>query len=390
MTQRATGSASAAAWSYTAGQKGRNRVRVFLRRAVIWIDYKTEDGGRVRHSLSHADRDRAKREADEIAAKFGRAESRPRAALTLRRLIDIYEREVTKTKSPSAAGHDRRTLPLFMAAFGVHRRPETLNQRDWDSYIQRRRRGEIAPPGREGKHVRARVLEQDLKLLSAVLNWATRSRDDAGQFMLDRNPLRGLAIPHEESPVRPQISLQDFQNALRQAKGISALAELFVALLWHTGHRAASVRQLRWADIDVEGAAVLWRADVDKIGYEHRNPLHPELLPLLARGKAVAQLTGDVWLFPNPSDGTKPMAREQASGLWRAIADAAGLPKGVRLGTHSFRRAFANRLRNVSLRELKDLGGWKTQETVVSVYLQPDQEAQRRALTGASKPAPAE
>jgi integrase len=50
-------------------------------------------------------------------------------------------------------------------------------------------------------------------------------------------------------------------------------------------------------------------------------------------------------------------------------------------GWHSFRRAFANALRDVPLRELKDLGGWKSELTVVAVYLRLDEQAQRTALT---------
>jgi hypothetical protein len=37
-------------------------------------------------------------------------------------------------------------------------------------------------------------------------------------------------------------------------------------------------------------------------------------------------------------------------------------------------------LRDVPLRELKDLGGWKSERTVVAVYLRPDEQAQRTAL----------
>lgn len=33
-----------------------------------------------------------------------------------------------------------------------------------------------------------------------------------------------------------------------------------------------------------------------------------------------------------------------------------------------------------TLRELKDLGGWKTEQTVIGTYLQPDQDARRSAL----------
>jgi integrase len=74
------------------------------------------------------------------------------------------------------------------------------------------------------------------------------------------------------------------------------------------------------------------------------------------------------------------MTGNEAAKLWRAIGDAAGIPAGNRIGTHSFRRAFANRLRDVPMRELKDLGGWKTEKTVIGTYLQPDENAQRAAL----------
>lgn len=74
------------------------------------------------------------------------------------------------------------------------------------------------------------------------------------------------------------------------------------------------------------------------------------------------------------------MSREGACKLWRAIAHAAGIKAGGRVGTHSFRRAFANRLRDVPRRELKHFGGWKTEKTVIGTYLQPDQDAQRAAL----------
>ena len=68
----------------------------------------------------------------------------------------------------------------------------------------------------------------------------------------------------------------------------------------------------------------------------------------------------------------EPTTRQEAAKLWRSIADAVGIEAGSRMGTHSFRRAFANRLRNVPMRELKDLGGWKTEKTVIGTYLQPD------------------
>jgi hypothetical protein len=87
------------------------------------------------------------------------------------------------------------------------------------------------------------------------------------------------------------------------------------------------------------------------------------------------------------SEDGDPFATAESNALWcffslalDEVGDAAGIPSGKRYGWHSFRRAFANALRDVPLRELKDLGGWKSERTVVAVYLRPDEQAQRTAL----------
>lgn len=116
MTRQTTPTTAAgSAWSYIAGEKGRNRVRVFERAHYgLWIDYRTEDGGRVRLSLGYSDRDRAKREADDIAAKFGREPAKATPSVTVRLLFDMYLREVTPRKSLGKQKHDARCAALFM------------------------------------------------------------------------------------------------------------------------------------------------------------------------------------------------------------------------------------------------------------------------------------
>jgi integrase len=384
----ATKPAESRPWSYIAGEKGQNRVRVFERackgrRAAIWIDFNDAQERRVRQPLGHCERERAKLEADDIAARFRRHEARSPGAATLQTLIDTYLDEVTPTKSASPQSHDRRTFALFAKAFGAHRRASTLNRRDWDSYIRRRRRGELAPPGREGKRARARVLEQDCRLLLALLNWAERSGDGRGGYLLAKNPLTGLAVPREESPRRAVLTPEQFEAVRKAAIGIGSSAECFVVLAWYTGHRAASIRQLRWSDIDLERGRIHWRGEVDKIGYDHWNPLRPEAVQMLERERALAELTGastDAWVFPSLRDRAAPMPRPTCCDLWRQLASAAGLPTGEGYGRHSLRRAFANCLRAAPLRDLKELGGWTTEKTVVSVYQGRSEEAQRAAL----------
>jgi integrase len=380
-------------WSFVTGQKGKNRIRVFAwpaKGSSLWMDFR-ENGKRIKKCLGHSDQDRAIRQAEDVACRLSPENARPAAGtvLTLQTLFDIYEREVTpQKKSGSAKGHDRRTLPLFVSCFGGERRPDSLNVRDWQSYIRRRSSGELAPKYRLNDQgtivyvpVRARVIEQDLKLLLAVLNWAERARGDGSGYLLDRNPLRGLKLPREESPQRPMFTLEHCSALLHAAQQHSPTAERFVMLARYTGHRSGAIRQLRWSDIDTDAGTIRWRAEVDKIGYEHRNPMHSDLIAFLKHERSRLGAIGDAWVFPHETNPEKPMARESAvQGLWPALRSAAGIPVGERYGWHSFRRAFANALRDVPLRELKDLGGWKSQGTVVAVYLRPDEGAQRSAL----------
>jgi hypothetical protein len=48
------------------------------------------------------------------------------------------------------------------------------------------------------------MIGYDLAFLRAVLNWATTASDDRGGVLLERNPLKGLTLPTEDSPVRSE------------------------------------------------------------------------------------------------------------------------------------------------------------------------------------------
>ena len=137
-----------------------------------------ENGRRLTRSLGHRDWVRAKRQADEFAAGFidapnGKAEAEPEP-LTLAKLFDIYGEEVTPTKSHHKRRHDRAAMRMFLGFFGRDRRPGTLSQRDWDRFIRARRAGRV---GLSGAPVSNRTIAYDLKLLVAVFNWASKSRD---------------------------------------------------------------------------------------------------------------------------------------------------------------------------------------------------------------------
>lgn len=371
-------------WSYKAGEKGRNRVRVFAWPKMgegLWIDYR--DGGqRIRKPLGHSDQERAKRQADSIAARSGAGTARPAGVITLQTLFDIYVEERTPEKGWSAQKFDRCTLPLLLRALGKDRHPESLNRRDWDGYIRRRRSGAIGHPKSSGQGVRARIIERELKLLRAVLKWAKDC-----DYIEGHVPLGGLKTPREDSPVRPSFTDAQCVALRKAAAKHSPAAERFVMLAWLTGHRSNAIRQLRWGEIDTERGTIRWRAASDKSGHEHRTPTHPELLKFLKGERVIAEEVwgsqlGKAWVFPAEKDETKPMPRDTSQKLWQALAKAAEIPRGEQYGWHSFRRAFANRLHRagVAIRDAQDLGGWKNPKVLLDTYLLSDEEAQRQAL----------
>ena len=102
-----------------------------------------EDGSRIRTALGHKDRDRAKREADEAAARFDSVGKLQSENLRAGPLFEKYLGEVTPNKTPHKQKHDRRASRMFTDFFGRNRAVESLNRRDWDRFISGRLRGTL-------------------------------------------------------------------------------------------------------------------------------------------------------------------------------------------------------------------------------------------------------
>ena len=205
-----------------------------------------QPGRRVRVSLGCIDRDEAKAKADELALEFRKQEPAKHEPITLRRLFDIYESEETTKKAPSTQAHDRRCFEMFCRAFGGNVDPVDLSVREFNRFIADRRAGRIAPVKVETRRtVGNRIIHSDLSLLSAVFNFGTRAGDGKGGVLLERNPLKGLPMPNNESPARPSLTEAQYADVRKAAASIGSWAELMVVLAHETGHRAGSVRQLR-------------------------------------------------------------------------------------------------------------------------------------------------
>ena len=368
--------------SYSAGEWGRNRVRAFPdpKTGLFQIEWR-DNGRRLTRSLGHRDWRRAKRQADEFAAGFidapnGKAEAEPEP-LTLGRLFDIYRKEVTPTKGWKAQGHNRAAMRMFLGFFGRNRKPATLSQRDWDRFIRARRAGTIGP---SGGPVSDRTVAHDLKLLVAIFNWASKSRDEQGRLLLEANPLRGLKTPKEKNPTRVVLSEHEYQALLRVSREVDWRFHVALVLAHETGHRIGAIRQLRWSDIELDTATVRWRAEHDKTGYEHRTPVTAQAVAVLEEARRKTLGSRDVPVLLAPRNPAKSVSYERLRVWWHKAEKLAGLEPERCRGWHSLRRKFASDLMDQPLKVLCELGGWKTAKTVLQCYQQADEAQLRTAL----------
>jgi integrase len=339
-----------------------------------------EDGRRLTQSLQHRDWALAKAQADEFAANYvaptpeAHAEPEP---LTLGTLFEMYLEEVTPTKSTRSRKHDRAALQMFEDFLGADRDPVTLSKRDWDRFIKKRSEGKS---GRSSKPVSPRTVERDLRLLLAVLNWAEKSNGDDGTPLLHRNPLRGLTPPKEKNPLRVVMTDAEYAAMLPASEGIDWRFRVALVLAHETGHRISAIRQLRWSDIDLEGAQIRWPAQTEKSGYEHVTPMTEAAQKALEEARAHRPGIGDAPVFPAPQDATRSVSRYLMRDWWERAERLAGLEAKRGRGWHSLRRKFASDLMHKPLKVLCQLGGWKTHETVVECYQHADEEQLREAL----------
>ena len=369
-------------WSFSTGERGRNRVRAFAHPVTgrLFLEF-TDHGRRKRVALGHRDQETAKGKAEEVATALRRPDLQVAGNATLATLFDIYRREVTPLKGASKQQHDHRAAALLLACLGGHRKAATLSRRDWDRYIEWRRHEGDGRAGQARKRpVRGRMITYDLKFLQAVLNWATTARDERGSLLLAQNPLKRLPWPKEQSPRRPILTDAQYRKLLAVSVQVSPLFGLALTLAHETGHRIGAIRLLRWSDVLFDRTKVRWRGEQDKIGLEQEVEVSRKALRALKQARRDRPAIGEVWVFPSPEDPTQPCSRHLVRDWWERGEALAGLAHEAGLGWHSLRRKFATDLKHVPLVDLCYLGGWKDPQTILRCYQRPDERTMRQAL----------
>ena len=236
-----------------------------------------------------------------------------------------------------------------------------------------------------------RVVEIDLVLLRAVLNWATRWEDQPGRRLLRENPVRGFEVPSEENPRRP-VATDDRYEAVRavsdrvtmrvraggnQLFPRSYLSEL-LDIAHGTGRRISAICQLRYEDIRLTSApsaphgAIRWPGSTDKEGREWVAPVDATVRAALERVLRERPGIGAAYLFPSPADPTQPLDYGLASEWLRRAEQLAGRAQAQAGSLAPVSAQVGDGRKHLPLADVAAAGGWKSTQTLTKCYQQPD------------------
>jgi integrase len=163
--------------------------------------------------------------------------------------------------------------------------------------------------------------------------------------------------PLEKRPTPPGrtrfLSKKDWGRLQKALKKESPLLEQCARFALATGLRENNVIELQWSQVDLKRRLAFLYADQVKNRETLGVPLSDAALAVLKerRGK------NETWVFAHPDSG-KPLYKASNRAWYQAVRKA-GL-KGFRW--HDLRHTWASWaiMNGVSLRELMELGGWKT------------------------------
>ncbi len=390
-------------WTRTLGERGM-RIRLFQKRrdGSFYRDMWIPGVGKSRQCLHTNQREVAVRIGRELLAKLYQNEPVVLTGpITLGELFHRYQNEAAtfldNEESTRKASITR--AKILISVLGEHRDVRSLCENDVLRYTHRRLAGGIPYNDKVTKPVRARSVQSDLDVLYWALTWATRLRVSGYKRWLDFHPLAGVRYIREKNPKRPITTWERYQQARQTARELVAQAEakrtdaktpegraaadadrekwihteLALVLLEATGRRAGAIRQLRWEDINFTTAEITWRAATDKKGQEWVIPIPESLLgELRAFRRKLGAVAG--WVFPAEKNAATPIRRDVFSRWILMLERHAKLPKLDGGLLHTYRRKWATERKNLSLKDVAAVGGWRDVGTLLSCYQQADRQ----------------
>jgi integrase len=235
-----------------------------------------------------------------------------------------------------------------------------------------------------------------------MIRWACTVREPDGEWLLAENPLRGLTLPVEPSPVRPVATHDRFLAVRASLKKLASEAEadvwrtrwirveMALVIAEATGRRLGSIRGLRWGDIKLDAPSITWRAEFDKRRTEATIPIPTTLAEELRSFRRQLGAFGDGWLFPlDTKDG--PWDRKVFDRLLREAEAGAKTADDKPLEPlkgglwHAYRRKWATERKHLPAVDVMKAGGWKSRQTMETCYQQATDAGVLEVMTSTTK-----
>ncbi len=390
-------------WSARFGSYG-HRVRVYEREVGSAIYYRYREPSSAvgaprfrKGSLGHTNRARAMQWARQKAEELQiGAELEQNHGAKASMVFALYLQYATPAKAPGVQEHDKRCAELFSRLFGPGFDLHDLDSARWERFKRDRLTGALDPKGRlvredERRPVRTRTVKRDLEWLRSVVNWARRWREPGGETLMRSNPVEALVMPRENRPRRHVATQDRFEQVRTEAEKIvmavsrrgwgqavkTYLPEL-LDLVNETGRRIGAVRQLKVSDLRLKPTpnfphgAIVWPADTDKMDREWLTPIN--VVARAAIDRRTTHLRGDpeAYLFPSPTNPTKPTSKEMADKWLLKAEKLAELEPLDGTLWHAYRRKWASERKHLSRTDTAAAGGWSDVRTLESIYQQAD------------------
>jgi len=384
-------------WIRSLGHRG-VRVRLFQKRkdGAFYRDVWVPGEGIDRRSLQTIDRSEAEKLGLGLLGELiAHGKALRNGAVLLGDLWKRFSKECTAwlDNEPHTKLDDQGRADVLLAYFGDGCDVRELTAADVQLYSAARRGGGIkVDADRITKTVRARSVASDLRLLKAMLRWATTVRVKAGrERWLDRNPLDGVSVEREKNPRRPLATWERFQKTREALAKLRVEAEsndvrlkwtrleLALVLVESTGRRVGSVRNLAWEDVDLTRNVLTWRAASEKTRRDSEVGMPSKLVDEIKRFRQLFAEYGGLptlrgWVFAAFTDSMRPIDKDTLSQWLRAAEGAAKLPKLVGGLWHPYRRSWATARKHHPIKDVAETGGWKDINTLLTSYTAADQE----------------
>jgi hypothetical protein len=326
-------------------------------------------------SLGHSDLSAAKRKAREKSGALLAARgARGGKGLTLGELLQVYELEVTPTKSPAQQKEDRRRIEVWTHYLGKTFDVTRLKGTKLEAFERERREGSVKVPGRKLREAKAKTVREDLAFLNAVFNWASSMR---GGFVLAKNPMEGYELPHEINPHRPVVYYEDYVAVMKVAGGKHPLLPAFLILVESLGWRVTAICRVQATDFDPgrtktrPHGRLLKRAETDKVGVRRWTIINRDAREAIE--DALRQRRNVGYLFPAPKDPDKPWSRHYARALLMRAWKDSEVPRDRWQAFHAFRRKWVGERKHLPRVDVASQGAWLSVRTL-DIYEQPDED----------------